>query len=642
MEDESNLHQRIEQLEKRVAHLQQSLNQLQAAFIQQDIAPSLELPPSAQSDPSGPASAPRQSPGQPPVPPTVRAAHSEYLAEDLEQVPVIGSTPAPPSPSVARSVSPLNPTDWLQNWETWLNRLGIGLLLLGIGFLFMYAVEQGWLTSYVLVVLGLLIGAAFMGLGWRLRQQRPAFSQIFQGGGLATFYITGFAAFQFLNVFPLALAFPFMVLVTIGAFFIALKQQKAVFSVLGAIGGLATPFLLYSDDGNPGSLAIYTLLLLAGSLAVYWKQRWRSLLWTTFFLGWIVLLIAVSSAMGLVNGSGDRWVIQWVMGLTWLGYGLLPPLGQFGFRQRRRDANPSSLPQPSPSQLPSRVASGWQQGELIALVNPFFGLGWSALLWGWSESTAGWAFLAAGLVYFSLSFAWRSLPTSWRLLYLFTGLFLLLMAILLHLGGKNIVLVPLAGEALILHWLGHRYRSRWLTAIAHLFWAALGATLLGRLIAFSPVKPLIINPQSVIDLTVLGAAVVSARWLGSSTRTVYYILAHLLLLAWFQREFNVVAPGLVTFLWGLYGMGILVVGLRWDKQTARIVALLTLIVTIVRLFIIDLIDLEPIWRVLLFMGFGVLFLGVSYYFRALWRPTPSALSSTMQENRPPSSEDTSP
>lgn len=639
MEDESNLYQRIEQLEKSVAHLQQSLNQLQAAFIQQDISPSPDPPASVLKPSDHPGSAsvppPRQFPRQVSTSPPAPVASSEAI----EQVPVIGTTPVSPAPSVARNGSPLNPTDWLQNWETWLNRLGIGLLLLGIGFLFMYAVEQGWLTSYVLVALGLLIGAAFMGLGWRLRRDRPAFSQIFQGGGLATFYITGFAAFQFLDVFPLALAFPFMILVTIGAFFIALNQQKAVFSVLGAVGGLATPFLLYSDDGNPASLAIYTLLLLAGSLAVYWKQRWRSLLWTTFFLGWLVLLIAVLSAMDLANGSGDRWLIQGVMGLTWLGYGLLPPLGQFGPPQRRREANP---PQTSSSQMPSRIASGWQQGELIALVNPFLGLGWSALLWGWSQSTAGWAFLVAGLVYFSWSFAWRSLPTSWRLLYLFTGLFLLLMAILLHLGGETIVLVPLAGEALILHWLGHRYRSTWLTAIAHLFWAALGATLLGRLIAFSPVQPLIINPQSIIDLTVLGAAVVSSRWLGSSVRNVYYILIHLLLLAWFQREFNGVAPGLVTFLWGLYGMGILVVGLRWDKQTARIVALLTLIVTIVRLFIIDLVDLEPIWRVLLFMGFGVLFLGVSYYFRALWRPTPSLPSPTMGENRPPSSENNPP
>lgn len=55
--------------------------------------------------------------------------------------------------------------DWLHNWELWLNRLGISLLLWGLGFLFRYAVELGWIMDGVLVAMGFVIGIVLMGLG---------------------------------------------------------------------------------------------------------------------------------------------------------------------------------------------------------------------------------------------------------------------------------------------------------------------------------------------------------------------------------------------------------------------------------------------------------------------------------------------
>ncbi|MBA3474730.1 MAG: hypothetical protein H0T57_16165 [Rubrobacter sp.] len=38
-------------------------------------------------------------------------------------------------------------------------------------------------------------------------------------------------------------------------------------------------------------------------------------------------------------------------------------------------------------------------------------------------------------------------------------------------------------------------------------------------------------------------------------------------------------------------------------------------------FLVDLTQVEAIWRVLLFRGFDGLFLALSYYLRSLWRPT---------------------
>ena len=48
--------------------------------------------------------------------------------------------------------------------------------------------------------------------------------------------------------------------------------------------------------------------------------------------------------------------------------------------------------------------------------------------------------------------------------------------------------------------------------------------------------------------------------------------------------------------------------------------LLLLIIEIIALFfLVDLVNLEVLWRILLFMGFGALFLFLSYYFKNLWK-----------------------
>ncbi|MDO8736122.1 MAG: DUF2339 domain-containing protein, partial [Thermoleophilia bacterium] len=53
----------------------------------------------------------------------------------------------------------------------------------------------------------------------------------------------------------------------------------------------------------------------------------------------------------------------------------------------------------------------------------------------------------------------------------------------------------------------------------------------------------------------------------------------------------------------------------------RTVALVTLFVVVGKLLLVDLGTVKAIWRVLLFIGFGGLFLVLSYFFQSLWKPT---------------------
>jgi len=268
---DSSLHQRIEQLEITVVELQHLLRQLQQTLREHGIDRSLDQV--------------SREPVSPPALPEAQAVPA------TSQLPATASRPR---------------FDLIRDGEFWLNRIGIGLLLLGVAFLFNYSVDQGWLTPPVRVWFGLLLGCLLLVTGLGVQGPRRPFSQVLLGGSIATWYITSFAAFQLYALVSYGVAFGLMTLVTLLAFGLSVRQQKAVLSVIGIAGGLGTPFLLDTGQGSLVELVVYTCLILGGTSAIYWFQGWRSLLWTAFIGGWLIFGIAYSEG---ISGWG-RWVLQ--------------------------------------------------------------------------------------------------------------------------------------------------------------------------------------------------------------------------------------------------------------------------------------------------------------------------------------------
>src|SRR5918997_1210820 len=185
----------------------------------------------------------------------------------------------------------------LRSGEWWLNKLGIGLLLFGVAFLFVYSVERGWIGPWARVGFGAAIGTGLLAVGLRVYERRRAFSQVLLGGGVGAFYITGFAAYQLYSLVPYPVAFGFMVAVTLLAFSLSLRQEGVPLSLIGTLGGLGTPFLLYTESGSLGGLLLYTCLILAGMGAFF------------SFAG---------------PSSGDRRILQVAVAFAWLLFWFVP------------------------------------------------------------------------------------------------------------------------------------------------------------------------------------------------------------------------------------------------------------------------------------------------------------------------------
>jgi hypothetical protein len=190
------------------------------------------------------------------------------------------------------------------------------------------------------------------------------------------------------------------------------------------------------------------------------------------------------------------------------------------------------------------------------------------------------------------------------------------------------LLIAWSVYAVALHLASERLRDGSLSIAGHAQCFVAGVFLLGRLL-FGLVEPASVGPpflsvDAVADLSaILLAAVASLVVRPIILASTYRFVAHVALLAFMRRELSVL-PGsagdaLVTVVWGVYAAGLLVWGLKRDRAGLIRGGFTTLFLVVGKLFLVDLAEVEAIWRVLLFLGFGGLLLTLSYYLRSLRR-----------------------
>ncbi len=630
--------------------------------------------------------------------------------------------------------------------EWWLGKIGVGLLLFGVAFLYLLSVERGWITPPVRVGFGLALGTTLIALGLRLFRDRRSFSQVLLGGGIGTFYATGFAAFWLYALVPHALAFAFMVAVTLLSFFLSLRGSGAALSLIGTLGGLGTPFILNDGSGTLGGLVLYTCVVLAGTGAIHLHKGWPSLLAVSFVGGWAVFLAGFWSNPSGTTGRypEDPTSLQLGVAFAWVLFWIAPAL-----REVLHARHPAGFPSPTNASI-----TGATLAHATSVSSPLVALAFTRVIWTPANETLGLVALAAAALYALAALALRRLegtrhgasPVSFT--QALVALLLLTISIVLVLDG-DALLFTLAAEAAVLHHAARRLSSKVLSLKAHLLWAVVATWVGGRLIIGLPMDPFagpvpepFLGAASLTDLAVIALAFVSTRavtprdavapyrglahaavvaWLARellplpdgetwvllswalyaavlhlvfrllprwgtgevahvvsaavavwlAARLVggavtpgypgtpifntwglvdlavialfalagllpgavsphhlaraYALVAHVAFLTWLWRELWM-PPGReahVTIAWGAYAVALLVAGLRLDHVPLFRGGMATLFLVVGKLFLVDLASIEAVWRVLLFLGFGTLFLALSFCTRYLWHPRPN-------------------
>ena len=162
--------------------------------------------------------------------------------------------------------------------STWLVRVGILALLMGVAYFLKWSIEQGLLGDQARTLVSIVAGIGMLTAGMKLLGRR--YSLIGQGllaGGICVLYFSGFAAGPLYGLVPILVAFALMFLVTVTACFLAVRADSLLIAVLGIIGGYLTPVALSSDAPNLAVLFSYVLLLCLGILAIARFKQWHLL-----------------------------------------------------------------------------------------------------------------------------------------------------------------------------------------------------------------------------------------------------------------------------------------------------------------------------------------------------------------------------
>ncbi len=162
--------------------------------------------------------------------------------------------------------------------ESVLTKLGILLLLIGIGYIFKLGYDKGIITEEVVVIIVYLIGGVLVFLGKRVMdRERLLLGQVLYGGAVAAWYITTYAAYQGYGMFNGLFALVLLIAITFAAFYIAMWIKSLSMSLIGILGGLFTPFIVDIEFMGLYGLGIYLVMLAVGGMVIYYFRRWRVL-----------------------------------------------------------------------------------------------------------------------------------------------------------------------------------------------------------------------------------------------------------------------------------------------------------------------------------------------------------------------------
>ena len=503
----------------------------------------------------------------------------------------------------------------------WLNRIGIVALLLAVSFFLKYAFDNDWIGPRGQVALGLLSGAAVLIYSqWLLRRGHDDFANRIAGLGGGVLYLSLFAGANYYHLFPLSLAFGGMAVVTATLVVIAVRRDSQSMALVALLGGLLTPVLLSTGRDAPVELFTYLALLNAGVLFVARMRQWPKVEWLAFagtmlyFWGWW---------NGYYHEDRQNLTLGFAS-VFFLEFALLPV-----FQARRAGTLEAA------------------QTMLVALNALGYLAALHRLLYAehrWTLSCMLLLLAALHLVVVRRLPASEASPSLVRMLFGGLALTFVTLVIPVQLDGKWMTMAW-AIEGAILIWVGVRAQ------VSHLRWAgvALFTVVASRLMLFPihGVQPLLLNQRFGLFAVVIICFVAALRRsrslkndLNEEERLAFGVVglcANIVTLwalsceVWDywspsgfedERSSDLAQQLGLSLLWTTYATALVAAGVRWRNTALRWQGLALLGLVALKVFLYDLSSLEAIYRIVSFMVFGLLLLGVSFFYqRASPRPS---------------------
>jgi uncharacterized membrane protein len=517
----------------------------------------------------------------------------------------------------------------------WFNRIGILAVLIGMAWFLKLAIDSQWIGPSGRVLIGLVAGGALIAWSERFRDRGYAiFSYSLKAVGSGTLYLSLWAAFSLYQLIPPGVAFVAMIAVTAFNGYMAWAQDAELLGLYAIAGALSTPLLVSTGENHEVTLFSYLLVLNVAMLALVALRPWSRLLFASFAGTAIFVLGWWSEFYSDAQFARTTFFVA----VFFLIFAFAPRL----VRVDLEDDAPHS---------------GWDNLALVVLpvLNAAFGFIAFYNLLDVLKSDWAEAFLAVGFAAFYLFMlqlpAQRGLRKSPRLLtdlHLTAAVVFLTIAIPLKAQGRWLTIGWLAEGAALL-WMASRARLRLLLALALLclslgvgalllvnpsasttpiFNERFGSYLAGiATLAFTAWVALKARTEPEQEALVSWPAIAAGAVLGVNALILvaigWEIHSYWWVLRWTgdgnQWEAYQMSAQFTYSLWFMV-YGAILLGLGFWRRSAflRWQALVLLAGTVVKVFLYDMSALSQGYRILSFLGLGVLLFAVSFVYQRDW------------------------
>lgn len=503
----------------------------------------------------------------------------------------------------------------------WIGRIGVLAILFGVAFFLKYSFDNKLIGETGRVMLGIFWGAAFIGTGEYLQKKRDLglYGQMLSGGGLAVLYLALYAAFALYHLIPAPLATVGMLAVTSTGLTLSIRYSAYSLAAIALLGGFLTPLLLSTGQNQPLILFGYILLLDIGMLLLLRFRQWPSLvvasLYGTIFLyfGWHTKFY----------NDDQLWLALGIIAVFFVFYNLYILF--------------SSL-------CSSNAESKVDQFVIFGSAAFFFLAFFAQQHWESNWPVKSFLLLLSGCEIGLAEFARRRAPTARLTIAAYAAVSVIFTVIATFVALEQRWIMPaLAAEMAALCWIGLRLdfpvlrRGSYLLGLVVLFRFSDDIVLyLEPFERFIPVfnSRFLVCAAAVAGFYVLVSFISRNRdKLDTNERYVLeitFIISQVLSLALLSIEvhdfFRLRSPGqfldlessryayqlTLSVLWALYASLLIGVGILRRLRGARVLGILLLGATILKVFFVDLSSLQTLYRIISFIVLGLLLLAVSY------------------------------
>lgn len=472
-----------------------------------------------------------------------------------------------------------------------LHIIGIFALAIGVGLFIKYTLP--YFGPWHRISIGWLIGVGLLYLGEKLMEKYGTYALGISSCGIVILYFSCYAATAFYDLFPPAMAFLFMLLVTVLGVLLSLRYDSSIVSFIAVVGAFLTPFVFRGGEITPLALAMlfsYLALINVWILTVTKIKKWKLLNILTFSLTAMMLFTTIKYA----SESGYPWVF---LTFSTIFFGLF-------FYLPRKDT---------------------AESYVILFLNPFL---YYFVLWlvtyKMNPYIAGTLALILSAFYYYCGSRIKeeeSLDIAWS--YTSLSVFFITIAIPIFLKSSWSTCAWAIEGAVILS-LGKKENVLKILSLALLGIAVFKMFFIDYFIL--ELFPFLFNSIVTIAAVFLCAKFLSEEESENKGLVGFLSILGMILLFVFTitgtykffDEFShleEMSSLVISILWGIYALALFIVGITKENSPARIAGFLMASLTIAKVFLYDLSYLETTYRVLSFVVLGIILLTISFIYQ---------------------------